>query len=309
MKVSLVIPIFKNEANLKDLCTTLVEQEKKFRKINHSLEPVLVIDGSPDNCLKILLSAKSKGLLPINSRIVELSKNYGQVSAILAGLEVSSGNCCICYSADQQDPPELILELFKHYLKKHEIVIAVRSSRDDGLFQRVTSKIGYWFLRIKSPEIPKGGFDFFLVGNIAKRFILERTGSRRFLQADILNLGFSPVFIEYKRSKRTLGKSAYNFRKRLNIFIDAIFDSTDLFIKLATRLGFFIACSGLFSSIFLFIQYFRGYSPYDGFTAIISSILVLGGSQLMMLGIIGEYTYRIYDITRNRPTYIVKNIF
>jgi dolichol-phosphate mannosyltransferase len=256
-----------------------------------------------------LLSAKSQGLIPERSKIVELSKNYGQVSAILAGLEVSSGDCSICYSADLQDPPELLFELFRSFLEHNEIVIAVRSSREDSMFQNLTSKIGYWILRIKSPEIPKGGFDFFLIGNIAKKFILERFGSRRFLQGDILNLGFSPVFIKYKRLKRAKGKSAYTFQKRLNIFIDAIFDSTDLLIKSATRIGFFIACIGIISALFLLTEYLKGNSPYNGFTAIVTSILILGGCQLMMLGIVGEYVYRVYDITRNRPRYIIKNIF
>jgi dolichol-phosphate mannosyltransferase len=309
MKVSLVIPIFKNESNLEDLLPMLVQQKKVFEKEGHTLEPILVVDGSPDNCLEILLNAKSQSLIPKATKIIELSKNYGQVSAILAGLEVSTGNCSICYSADLQDPPELMLKLFRNFLDKKEIVIAVRSSREDNLLQNATSKIAYWLLRIKSPEIPKGGFDFFLLGNNAKRFILERAGSRRFLQGDILNLGFSPEFIKYRRLKRTKGKSSYTFRTRFNLFTDALFDSTDLFIKLATRIGFIIAFSGLISAIFVLIGYLKGYSPYNGFAAIFSSILVLGGFQLVMLGVIGEYIYRIYDIARNRPRYIIKNIF
>lgn len=309
MKVSLVIPIFNNESNLEDLLFMLIKQKEVFEKEGHTLEPILVVDGSPDNCLVLLLNAKSKSLTPKNTRIIELSKNYGQVSAILAGLEVSTGDCSICYSADLQDPPELMLKLFRNFLDKKEIVIAVRSSREDTFFQNITSKIAYWLLRIKSPEIPKGGFDFFLLGNNAKRFILERAGSKRFLQGDILNLGFSPEFIKYRRLKRKNGKSAYNFRTRFNVFIDALFDSTDLFIKLATRLGFIIAFLGIISAIFVLIEYLKGYSPYDGFTAIFSSILILGGLQMMMLGIIGEYVYRTYDIARNRPRYIIKNIF
>lgn len=309
MKVSLVIPIFKNEDNLDDLFSTLVHQELVFMNLNHTLEPILVVDGSPDNCLNLLVLAKSQGLIPKESKIIELSKNYGQVPAILAGLEVSSGDCSICYSADLQDPPELLIELVKSYLNHNEIVIAVRSSREDSIFQNFTSRIAYWILRFKSPEIPKGGFDFFLIGKIARKFILERTGSRLFLQGDILNLGFSPDFIRYKRLKRAKGKSSYTFQKRLNVFIDAIFDSTDLLIKLATRIGFFTACLGLISAIYLLSGYFKGNSPYDGFTAILTSILILGGCQLMMLGVVGEYVYRVYDITRNRPRYIIKNIF
>jgi dolichol-phosphate mannosyltransferase len=208
-----------------------------------------------------------------------------------------------------QDPPELFLEMYKAYRQGNEIVLASRLSREDKFLQNLTSKIGYGILRRDQPNIPKGGFDFFLIGNKAKGYLIQRNGSRRFLQGDLLNLGFSPVVLSYKRRKRTNGPSSYTFRKRLAVFADAFYDSSDLPIKLSIRTGFIVSSLGFISAIFMLANYFLGKTPFNGFTALITSILILGGIQLMVLGIIGEYISRIFDVSRNRPNYIVKNIF
>ncbi len=309
MIVSIVIPVYKSQDSLEDLSLMLLEQERIFAASGAILEVIFVVDGSPDDSLKILLEKKNSRLLPNDSRIIELSRNFGQVSAIIAGLEISRGDCSICYSADMQDPPELFLEMYKIFIEKTEIVLAIRASRRDSFFRNFTSKIGYSILRNRVPAIPKGGFDFFLLGDTARKSLLIRSGSKRFIQGDILNLGFNPRFIEYNRAARDKGKSAYTFAKRLEVFADAFYDSSDLPIKVTTRLGFGIATSGFLSAGYLLVGYFQGESPFNGFTALITSILILGGIQLMVLGVIGEYIYRIYDIARNRPKHIVKNIF
>jgi glycosyltransferase involved in cell wall biosynthesis len=287
----------------------LLDQEQVFAALGAALEVIFVVDGSPDASLRILLEKKTSKLLPKESKIIELSRNFGQVPALIAGLETSKGDCSICYSADMQDPPELFLEMFNLFVQKNEIVLAIRASRRDSFFRNFTSRIGYSILRRKVPTIPKGGFDFFLLGSSARNSLLIRSGSRRFIQGDILNLGFDPRFIEYNRTAREKGKSAYTFAKRLETFVDAFYDSSDLPIKVTTRLGFAIAVSGFLSAIYLLIVYFKGESPFNGFTALVTSILILGGIQLMVLGVIGEYIYRIYDITRNRPKHIIKDIF
>jgi glycosyltransferase involved in cell wall biosynthesis len=309
IRISLVIPIYKNEDSLESLFLMLNEQKILFESVDCEFEPILVIDGSPDNCLAIILNAKDESLIPTESKIVELSRNFGQVQALYAGLEISTGNCSICFSADMQDPPELFLEMYKLYCKKNEIVLCVRSAREDSFFRNLTSTIGYSILRRQESAIPKGGFDFFLIGSRAKKFLLERHGTRRFLQGDLVNLGFSPEIIKYRRVKRAQGRSSYTFRKRLGLFADAFYDSSDLPIKLSTRFGFIVANLGFISAIFLLVNFWLGITPFNGFTALITPVLILGGIQLMVLGVIGEYIYRIFDITRNRPSYIVKNVF
>lgn len=308
MSISLVIPVFNNEENIPELSKMLVEQQIIFRSHGIELEPILVIDGSPDNSHSALITNKKLNLIPSETKIVKLSKNFGQQSALLAGLETSTGNCVICYSADMQDPPELFWEMYKSYQLNNEIVLAVRSSRNDNWLTNFTSRIGWKLLKNGVPTIPKGGFDFFLIGEQVKNLLLSRAGTRRFIQVDIVNFGFLRTEIKYNRAKRTHGKSAYNFPKRFKVFADAFYDSSDLPIKLCTRFGLVISALGLFSAVILLVQYFRGISPFNGFTAIITSILILGGVQLSIIGVIGEYIYRIFDIVRNKPRFIIESI-
>ena len=306
--LSLVMPIYKNEDNLEELFQMLVEQDGKFASLGCYFEPVFVVDGSPDNCLRMIIEAKKKNRIPKSSIIVELSRNFGQIQAINAGFSLSTGKSTICYSADMQDPPELFIKMYEAFIEGHEIVLAVRSAREDNFIQNLTSKIGYGILRREVPNIPKGGFDFFLVGQESKLHLMQRNGSRRFLQGDLINLGFSPAILHYKRSKRVKGRSSYTFKKRLAIFADAFYDSSNLPIKLSSRVGFVVASFGFFSAVYLLISYFSGKTPFDGFTALMTSILFIGGIQLMVLGVIGEYISRIFDISRNRPIYVVKSV-
>jgi glycosyltransferase involved in cell wall biosynthesis len=309
MIISIVIPVYMNADGLKDLANELVAREREFTELGSQLQVVFVVDGSPDNSLEILLDLRKVRSLPQDSKVVKLSRNFGQISALLAGLEVADGECMICYSADMQDPSKLFLNMYEHFRDGNEVVIATRESRSDGFIWDMTSKFGYALLRREVPNIPKGGFDFFLIGRKARKVLMERAGSKRFLQADILHLGFQPVLIGYPRLKRKYGKSGYSFRRRLEVFVDAFYDSSDLPIKVATRFGFTLSICGFLSTLFILFSYFRGDSPFNGFAAIASAILILGGLQLGLIGIIGEYIYRIYDISRNRPRFIIENIY
>lgn len=309
MLISVVMPVYLNASGLKDLAKELLAREQEFIQLGSELQSVFVVDGSPDDSLDILLKMKELGSLSRNSKVVKLSRNFGQISAILAGIEVAEGECIICYSADMQDPSKLFIPMSEHFRNGTEVVIASRGSRSDGFIWDMTSKFGYALLRREVPNIPKGGFDFFLIGRKARKILLDRAGSKRFLQADLLQLGFDPVLLEYPRLKRTHGKSGYTFRKRLGIFVDAFYDSSDLPIKFATRVGFILSIGGFLSTLFVLLSYLRGDSPFNGFAALASAILVLGGLQLALTGIIGEYIYRIYDISRNRPRYIIENIY
>jgi glycosyltransferase involved in cell wall biosynthesis len=309
MTISIVIPIYKNEENIDSLVEMLNKQFLEFLELGLNLEPVLVIDGSPDGSLNILIDNKQRGALPSVTKIVKLSRNFGQISALIAGMEVSTGECVICYSADMQDPASLFVPMYRSFESGNEIVLAVRESRSDHWFRNLTSKLGYGLLRLEIPEVPKGGFDFFLVSGHAKEFLLNRSGARRFLQGDILKLGYSREVIRYSREKRILGKSSYTFRKRLALFTDAFYDTSDFPIKFGTRLGFAIAAIGFLTTFFVLASYIKDESPFNGFTALLCATLILGGLQLALIGIIGEYIYRTFDIVRNRPRFIIEKIY
>ena len=309
MRISIVIPFYKNEEDINHLVSMLNTQSSEFLDAGSNLEPILVIDGSPDNSLEILIRNKEEGFLPSETKIVKLSRNFGQISALMAGMEVASGDCVICYSADMQDPAILFMPMYKSYRSGNEVVLAVRMARKDHWFRNLTSKLGYGLLRLEMPEVPKGGFDFFLVGNKAKELLISRAGGRRFLQGDILKLGFSREIIKYSREKRSFGKSSYTFRKRLALFSDAFYDTSDLPIKFGTRIGFAISAIGFLATFFVLASYIKDESPFNGFTALLCTTLILGGLQLALIGIIGEYIFRTFDIVRNRPRFIIEKIY
>ena len=308
MRLSVVIPIYKNSTGLRELNEKLVARESEFSKLGFDFETIFVVDGSPDDSFTVLSELKGSGLTPANTLIIKLSRNFGQVPALLAGLELAEGDCTICYSADMQDPSELFMPMFEYFKKGNEIVIATRESRSDGFLWDLTSKVGYYLLRSEVPSIPKGGFDFFLVGRKSKNLLLQRNGSKRFLQGDLINLGFSPIEIKYNRVKRKYGKSSYSLRKRVSIFSDAFYDSSDMPIKVATKFGFGIAGLGFVSTMYVLFGFFSGKQPFNGFAALACGILILGGMQLAIIGIIGEYIYRTYDIARNRPHFAVEKV-
>jgi dolichol-phosphate mannosyltransferase len=305
-RVSLVMPIFKNEENLAKLKIVVTQALRNFEAIGVEMEPIFVIDGSPDNSLEILVNLKQCGELPSTSIILQLSRNFGQIYALLAGIARAGGDAIICYSADMQDPDSLFLPMFSEYQNGNEVVICRRDEREDHWFRSLTSKIAYGFLRRSYPTIPKGGFDFFLIGDKAKSALLSISGGRRFLQGDLLSLGFKTKQIGYKRVERIHGVSAYTFRTRLELFSDAFFDISALPVKVATRLGFLIAMLGFCTATYFVFSYFLGRIPFNGFTAIMTSVLVLGGIQLTLIGLIGEYVHRSHEILRHRPIYLVE---
>jgi dolichol-phosphate mannosyltransferase len=241
-------------------------------------------------------------------KVIELSKNFGQINAVLCGLSNSDAECSVVVSADMQDDLGLVERMLEQFYAKNEIVICHRESRQDRITSQITSKIAYSFIRREIRHTPVGGFDYYLLGANSRRALLSLRGRFSFLQADILRLGFSTSFIPYARQNRREGKSSYSTKMRLELFMNALLDISFNSIRAMARIGALISSSGFLFSLYVFIGYLKGTIPFQGFTAILCSILVIGGFVILMLGVIGEYIWRIYDIARNRPQYIVSNI-
>jgi dolichol-phosphate mannosyltransferase len=222
-------------------------------------------------------------------------------------MSVANSDAVINISADLQDPPELIEEIIKKYNQGNKIVICARQKREDGFAQRITSVVGYFFLALGTQAIPKGGFDYFLMDRETVKYLLALKGRFRFIQGDILSLGFNPYILNYTRNKRIYGKSSYSFSRRLQVFVDSFIDISFIPIKTTTRIGFFAALLGFFLAFLSLISFINGSTPFSGFTAIFVTILIFGGFQLMAMGLIGEYIFRIYDMNRERPVFIIKN--
>jgi len=240
-------------------------------------------------------------------KALSFSRNFGQVPAMIAGARYATGNAAIFMSADLQDPVELIEDMIHEWDdKKSEIVICYRNDREDSLSAKLTSAIFYRFMKIANPKMPKGGFDYVLLDRKPLNVFAEIDERNRFFQGDVLWMGFNIKFIPYKRLKRTIGKSQWNFSKKLKYFIDGSLNTSYIPIRFMSSIGIATAVLGFIYAFVVAYARFINKVPFKGYAPIVILLLIIGGLIMIMLGVIGEYLWRVYDETRKRPIYIIK---
>lgn len=304
-KISVVIPVYNNEGSLKILYDRLCSTIKGYNN-NFTYELIFINDGSKDNSLSIIveLQKKDAGVVVIN-----FSRNFGQMAGILAGWKYATGDAIINISADLQDPPEQIAKMLKEWESNNEIVINYREARKDDTGSAFTSKVAYKLFRYSLPNLPPGGFDYALLDRKAMDAINSITEKNRFYQGDILWVGFTIKYLPYVRQIREHGKSGYNFAKRFGNFMTAFLNVSYFPIRLMSLVGFITATSGFLYSLSILYAYFFKQTPFQGWAPIMMAILIIGGLIMLMLGIVGEYIWRIYDEVKYKPNYIIKDIY
>lgn len=302
--LSLVIPVYKNEANLDRLLAELV----RLHNTLPDLEVVFVIDGSPDRCAELLAA-----LLPatgLRSQLLLLTRNFGSFSAICAGLEHGLGERFAVIAADLQEPPALIAE-FDEILRsgRADITFGVRSSRTDPWLTEITSSL-FWSLyrHFVIPEMPAGGVDVFGCTREVRDRLLSLRESHTNLIALLLWLGYRQVFVPYQRLKRLEGTSSWTLSKKLRYSIDSIFNFTDLPIRFLLAAGVLGTLSSLFVAAVVLISRLLGIIEVPGYTPIILTITFFGGLMTLGLGIIGQYLWLALRNSRQRPNYIVRTV-
>jgi dolichol-phosphate mannosyltransferase len=303
---SIVVPVYFNEGSLLALEAEI--REKVFNQFTeHRGEIIFVDDGSQDNSYAVL-EELHKGH-PDDVRVVKLSRNFGQANALWCGFNFAPG-AVIMISADGQDPVDLIPEMLRrHFGEGNEIVIARRESREESLFRRLSSRCAYWLMRhLYSAEMPLGGFDFLLLGNKSKSALLETYQPNTFFQARILDLGFKRAWISYHRRDRLHGISKWTFRKKLTYLLDGVLGHSYLPIRLMSLVGACFALTSFLLAAFFLMNYVVHGHELKGWTPIILSILFVGGVQMVMIGIIGEYLWRVLAQVRQSPPYIVEEV-
>ncbi len=305
-KISVVIPVYNNEGSLRALYERLRSTITSFNS-SFTWEFIFINDGSKDHSLELLKELKAAD--PNGVVLIDFSRNFGQMAGILAGWEAATGDAVINMSADLQDPPEQLMKMLEQWQKGNEIVICYREARDDGFSWALTSKVAYKLLRISLPNIPPGGFDFTLLDRKAMNAVNSISERNRFFQGDILWVGFSISYIPYKRQKREHGKSGYSLAKRFGNFMVAFLNVSYFPIRLISFLGIFTAFGGFLYSLTILYAYFVHHTPFTGWAPIMMVLLIIGGLLMLMLGIIGEYIWRIYDEVKNRPNYIIRDKF
>jgi dolichol-phosphate mannosyltransferase len=303
MKVSFVIPVFRNEGSItptyEKLMDLMVNQKLDY-------EFVFINDGSDDNSLNELITLHQ---IDSKVKIISFSRNFGQVSAVIAGLKEVTGDVTINISADLQEPIKLISEMISKWQSGNEIVICHRMNREDGFIANKASNFFYKLMKHVNPKMPKGGFDFVLIDQKAVAVLNQIDERNRFFQGDILWLGFNVAFIPYTRLKRTIGKSQWTLSKKLKYFIDGLLNTSYIPIRLMSLIGMIISFLGFIYAIVIAYSRLINNTPFDGWAPIMILILIIGGLLMLMLGIIGEYVWRTYDETRKRPIYIIKDKF
>jgi polyisoprenyl-phosphate glycosyltransferase len=299
--VSVVIPVYNNAGSLIELWGELQENYMKFPEVH--VETIFVNDGSFDDSQEVLAN------LIVNSKykikVLKLTKNFGQLGAIKAGLLESRGDAVITISADLQDPTEIISDFLSKWLGGSKLVLGLRINRGDSFSRRLTSAVAYSVLRLDNPDIPKGGFDIFLADKEIISKLISMPGRHNFIQGDLLSFGFPFELVPYDRRKRVHGKSAYNFRKRYSLFTQAIYDSSQKPIQFLSSIGICAGILGIILAMYLVSQHFLNKSPFSGFTLLSSSILMMGGIQIMFLSIVSQYLWRIYDLLRVKPAFVI----
>jgi glycosyltransferase involved in cell wall biosynthesis len=300
--VSVVVPVFRNAGTLAKLHSEIKSTAlHSFPQLK--LEIIFIDDGSDDNSWDVILQLINEDPQHVSAH--KLSRNFGQLSAMVAGYRLANGNCLISISADLQDPPNLIGEMVNRWLDGDDIVIAYRKSRDDSFLTKITSWIAYSIARRFTPGLPKGGFDYFLMSRTAVDLLLKFKGRFRFIQGDLLWLGLPTSFIPYARAKRTIGVSGYSFLKRFSNFMSLVLDGSQGLIKVMTKFGLIVIFFGSLYLISIVFSWWTGGTPFKGWAPIMAAILVLNGILLIMLGILGSYLWRIYDLIRERPMNVI----
>jgi glycosyltransferase involved in cell wall biosynthesis len=305
MQLSVVIPVFNNAETIH----TLAEQIFLTRNEAYPsdlIELILVDDGSTDGSWAMICQVVEKYQPECVG--IRLSRNFGQLGAIIAGTSHSNGDAVINMSADLQDPTSLIAEMVSRFKLGDELVIAFRESRLDGKMARFTSQIAYFFARRSMNGFPKGGFDFTLMSRRLKDHVLDFKGNFRFLQSDMLNVGFRRSYIPYVRLARPSGNSGYTFSKRLKVFVDMLLDGSYTIILSISRLGIFVALCGLIYALTIVAGRFLFGSQIPGWAPMMIILVVNTGLIMTMLGLIAEYQWRIYDHLRNKPLFIIEAI-
>jgi glycosyltransferase involved in cell wall biosynthesis len=297
---SVVIPIYNEEENMVELFARLSSVMGNMG----TYEIILVDDGSRDGSWRLIreLHEKDKGVKGIS-----FSRNFGHHIAITAGLDHATGKAIILMDGDLQDPPEEIPKLWERLRSGYDLVYGIRKEKKDSLVKRLTSWCFWWFInRLSGIEIPRNQ----TLLRIFDRKVLDAlNGMReraRFIHGMIAWTGFRVFLQEVEHAPRTRGVSKYNVLKLFRLAFNAITSFSTFPLRLATYLGLLSAGVGLFYGFyFIYKKIFLGI-PVLGYASIIVAVLFVGGVQLLILGIMGEYLGRVYQEVQARPIYIVR---
>lgn len=303
MKVSIVVPVYYNEQNLEPLYADI--KEKFINRIDYDYEIVMVNDGSLDNSYEVMKKIAS---VDENVKIISLSRNFGSHAAVLCGLSYATGDCAIVKAADLQEPTEILHDMVESWKRGNNVVLAVRNARNESKKQTFFAESYYWLVRKTAlPQMPEKGFDVFLVDKKVIRVLEALDEKNSSLTGQILWSGFKTDKVYYTRLAREIGTSKWTLKKKINLVKDTLFSFTNLPITLVTSVGAISVIGAIIWAIVSLVCKFVGSVDVKGWTSLFIFNLLSFGIIMMTLGILGEYLWRTFDASRNRPPYIVED--
>lgn len=302
MTISIIIPCHNesgNIATLYDRVCAVMDQS------GESWEMICVNDGSSDDTLIQLIALHHQDKRVF---IIDLSRNFGKEAALTAGLDATLSDAAIPLDADLQDPPELIPELLAQWREGFDVVNAVRLSREgESWLKRASAHVFYRIInRMSDVEIPPDTGDFRLLSRPVLDALQALPERRRFMKGLFAWVGFRSTNVYYHRAPRHAGRTTWNYWRLWNFAVEGITSFSQVPLQLAAYLGFLVSLLAFLYAIWLVISTLVYGNPVKGYPSIMVTLLFLSGVQLMALGVIGEYLGRIYEESKQRPVYLVR---
>jgi len=299
-ELSVVVPAFNEEDNVAPMYERLVSA---LQGIVGELEIVYVDDGSVDATWEriVVLAERDPRV-----RGIRFARNFGHQAALTAGVDAARGEAVVIIDADLQDPPEVVPEMVERWRAGFEVVYGQREEREgETWFKRTTAAAFYRILQsITSVDIPVDTGDFRLLGPRAVAAFRALPERNRFIRGLVSWIGFEQTAVRYRRLARHAGETKYPFKKMLRFALDGVTSFSFLPLRLATWIGFAVsAFAFLYIVVVLVLKALH--INWPGYTSLMGSILFLGGVQLIMIGIVGEYLARIFEEVKRRPLYLV----
>ncbi len=299
--VSFVIPVYEEAAILPLLYDALV---RMLDGMDGRAEIVLVNDGSKDASLQMIRDMRVRD---DRFRVVNLSRNFGHQTAVTAGIDAANGDAVIVMDADLQDPPEVALQMLGKWREGYDIVLARRMARSgESVFKRATAAIFYRFIRrLSSVDMPLDVGDFRLIDRKVVNALARMPEQDRYLRGMISWLGFKTAEVPFERDERVAGESKYPLRAMIRLALHGVLGFSDVPLRLALWFGMTISVLALLFGLYILASWFFTDDVVQGWTSTVLVLTLLGGLQLLMLGIVGLYIGRIHNEVKRRPLYFV----
>lgn len=300
MKVSIVLPAYNEELVIKQAVERVLATCKELK-----FEIIVVDDGSNDRTLN---SVKDLRKIYPEVKFLSFSRNFGHQNALRAGIEHATGDCIVTMDADLQHPPELIHQMIELWQKGNQIVYTVRDDEENSAgFKKLTSALFYSMQnKLSDVKIQKGAADFRLIDRSVADLVKSSSEHDLFLRGFFSWIGFKQHKLSYKPNERAGGETKYSFKKMFNLALSGITSFSVRPLRLSIVLGLLCSLFAFSYLLYVVIVFFFTDQAVSGWASVIASVLLIGGIQLMVLGIIGEYLGKMFIQTKQRPPYLIK---